>query len=218
MRGWSGSKSTSRLLLLVAITAMCSLNQFPYSSPMYFCYVAPLLVLAMVALVAIRPHPGPSIVAPVAVFFLVFGVAVLMPNQIYSKGLTLRPDVFKAFAMPRAGGIRGSTEVVDRYQRVCDEIAAHGGSGSIYAGPDSSGLYFLTRRENPTPILFDFLAGDDDRPDRILADIDRARVGVVVINHAIHIPSGPMPAELLAALRSRFPESKVIDNFEIRWK
>jgi len=108
--------------------------------------------------------------------------------------------------------------VVERYERVCDEIAAHGGSSPIYAGPDSSGLYFLTGRENPTPILFEFLAGDDARPDRILADIDRAQVGVVAINHAIRIPSGPMPPELLNALRSRFPESKTIDNFEIRWK
>jgi len=218
IRTGSGGKSTSRFLLLVAMTATCSLNQFPFSRPIYFCYVAPLLILAMAALVEIRPHPGPSIVVPVAVFFLVFAVTVLMPNQIYSKGLTLHPDAQKAFSMPRAGGIRGSTRVVDRYQRVCDEIAAHAGSGGFYAGPDSSGLYFLTGRENPTPILFDFLAGDDDRPGRILADIDRARVGVVVINHAVDIASGPMPTELLAALRSRFPESKTIDNFEIRWR
>ena len=214
----SGGKDTSRLLLLVAMTAMCSLNQFPASRPMYFCYVAPLLVLAMAALVAVRPHPGPSIVAPAVVFFLVFAVAVLMRNQIYSKGLTLRPDVLKAFAMPRAGGILGSTEMVDRYQRVCDEIAAHGGSGNIYVGPDSSGLYFLAGRKNVTPILWDFQAGDDDRPDRILADIDRSRVGVVVINHSAHIYSGPMPPELLTALQSRFPESKMIDNFEVRWR
>lgn len=218
MRTRSGDKRTSRLLLLVAVIAMCSLNQYPFSAPIYFCYVAPLLILAMSALTVIRPHSKPSIVAPVAVFFLVFALAVLMPNQIYSKGLTLHPDVQKAFSMPRASGVRGSIDVVERYERVCDEIAAHGGSGSIYAGPDSSGLYFLTGRENPTPVLFDFLAGDDDRPDRILADIERARVGVVVINHAIRIPSGPMPPELLNALRSRFPESKTIDNFEIRWK
>jgi hypothetical protein len=214
----SGDKRTSRLLLLVAMIAICSLNQYPFSAPIYFCYVAPLLILAMAALVVIRPHPGPHIVAPVAVFFLVFAVAVLMPNQIYSKGLTLHPDVQKAFSIPRASGVRGSIDVVERYERVCDEIAAHGGSVSIYAGPDSSGLYFLADRKNPTPILFDFLAGEDDRPDRILANVDRARVSVVVINHAIHIPSDPMSPELLAALRSRFPQSKTIDNFEIRWK
>ena len=218
MRTGSGGKSTSRLLLLVAMTAMCSLNQFPFSAPIYFCYVAPLLILAMTALVALRPHSKPYIVAPVAVFFIVFALAVLMPNQIYSKGLTLRPDIQKAFSIQRASGVRGSIDVVERYERVCDEIAAHGGSSPIYAGPDSSGLYFLTGRENPTPILFEFLAGDDARPDRILADIDRAQVGVVAINHAIRIPSGPMPPELLNALRSRFPESKTIDNFEIRWK
>jgi Dolichyl-phosphate-mannose-protein mannosyltransferase len=218
MRTGPVGKSTSQFLLLVVMTAMCSLNQYPFSRPIYFCYVAPLLILAIAALVAIRPHPGPFIMAPVAVFFLVFAVAILMPNQIYSKGLTLHPDVQKAFSLPRAGRVRGSIDVVERYERVCDEIAAHGGSGSIYAGPDASGLYFLTGRENPTPILFDFLAGDDARPDRILAAINRAGVGVVVINHAIHIPSGPMPAELLNALRSQFPESRTIDNFEIRWR
>jgi dolichyl-phosphate-mannose-protein mannosyltransferase len=214
----SGGKNTSRLLLLVAMTAMCSLNQFPFSAPIYFCYVAPLLILAMAALVAVRPYAGPSIVAPVAAFFLVFAVAVLMQNQIYSKGLTLRPDVLKAFAIPRAGGIRGSTAIVDRYQRVCTEITAHG-AGPIYAGPDSSGLYFLTGRENATPILWEFLAGEDARPDRVLADIDRAGVNVVVINHSTQENySGPMPSELLSALQSRFPESKMIDYFEIRWK
>ena len=218
MRTGSRGKRASRFLLLVAMTAMCSLNQYPFARPIYFCYVAPLLILAMAALVALQPHLGPYIVAPVAVFFLVFSVAVLMPNQIYSKGLTLHADVQKAFSIPRAGGIHGSIDVVERYERVCHEIASHGGSSPIYAGPDASGLYFLTGRKNPTPILFNFLAGDDARPDRILADIDRAQVGVVVINHAIHIPSEPMPAELQTALRSRFPQSKIIDNFEIRWR
>jgi hypothetical protein len=200
------------------MTAMCSLNQFPFSRPIYFCYVAPLLILSMAALTAIRKHPGPSLMAPVAVFFLVFAVAVLLPNQIYSRGLTLHPDAQKAFSIPRAGGVRGTAGVVDVYERVCAEIAAHDGSGSIYAGPDAAGLYFLTGRKNATPILFEFLAGDDDRPDRILADIDRSRVDVVVINHAMHISSDPMSAEQLSAIRTLFPESKIIGNFEVRWR
>jgi hypothetical protein len=41
-------------------------------------------------------------------------------------------------------------------------------------------------------------------------------VGVVVINHSAHIYFGPMPPELLTALQSQFPESKMIDNFEVR--
>jgi hypothetical protein len=211
-------QSASRFLLLVAMTAMCSLNQFPFSRPIYFCYVAPLLILSMAALVAIGKHPGPSLMAPVAAFFLVFAVAVLMPNQIYSRGLTLHPDAQKAFSIPRAGGVRGTAGVVDVYERVCAEIAAHDVSGSIYAGPDAAGLYFLTGRKNATPILFEFLAGDDDRTDRILADIDRSRVDVVVINHAMHISSDPMPAEQLSVIRTLFPESKIIGNFEVRWR
>jgi len=219
-----GREKTSRLLLLVAVTSMCSLNQFPVSLPIYFSYVGPLLILSMAALVAMGPHPRPSTFAPIALFFLAFGAALLIKNQIYGNGLTLRPEGFaldpgpaKAFALPRARGIRGPAEIVDLYQRVCEEIAAHG-SGPLYAGPDSSALYFLSGRENATPILWEFAAGDDARPERILADIERGRVSVVVVNHSTHVPSGPMPSELLSALQSRFPESKTIENFEIRWR
>lgn len=214
----SGSKSTSRLFLLVAMTAMCSLVQFPFSGGIYFSYVAPLLVLALAALTAIRPHSGPSVLAPVALFFLFFAVFALMPNQIYSKGLTLQPDVLKPFAIPRAGGILGGTEMVDRYERVCAEIAVHTKSAYIYTGPDSAGLYFLAGRENATPIIWDFLAGDDNRPERVLGEIERAGVNVAVISHSTYNPSGPLPPQLLNELRQQFPNSKMIDNFEVRWR
>src|SRR5512143_2045181 len=40
------------LFCLVAMVATVGLVQFPYSAPSYFCFVAPLVVLALVAVVA----------------------------------------------------------------------------------------------------------------------------------------------------------------------
>jgi hypothetical protein len=211
-------KRSSQVMLLICVTAMCSLVQFPYYNAMYFSYVAPLVALGMTALITIDGRSEVSIMLPVAVLFIVFPFLVLMPNQIYNKGMTMQPDHLKAFVLPRAYGILGPAQNVDLYERVCAEIAAHGGAGPIYAGPDSAGLYFLTGRENPTPILWEFLAGEDARPDRVLADIRRAAVTVAVIRHSDHNDSGPMPPELLNAIRQQFPYSKNIESFEVRWK
>ncbi len=38
-----------QLLVAVSVLAMCSLVQFPFSAPIYFSYIAPLLVLAILA-------------------------------------------------------------------------------------------------------------------------------------------------------------------------
>jgi hypothetical protein len=39
----------------------------------------------------------------------------------------------------------------------------------------------------------------------------------VVINHTEPAPSGPMPALLENELRRRFPYSRTVDVFEVRW-
>jgi hypothetical protein len=71
-------------------------------------------------------------------------------QELLTRHSFLRADFY---TFTTAGAPLGSTEMVDGYQRVCDEIAAHGRSGNIYVGPDSSGLYFLVGRKNVTPIL-----------------------------------------------------------------
>ncbi len=221
IRLWQGTlrrEMALRLMLMLAVTALCSVTQFPFSVPMYFCYVAPLLILSCAALSdtdSIRA--GVPLTVPVGIFYLLFAAFVLLPNQIYRRGMSLQNTPVKAFALPRATGMKGDAVQVETYQQVVAEIERHAGAAPIWAGPDCAEFYFLAGRTNPTPVLWEALSGTDRDPRRILNWVERAGVQVVVINHTEPTPSGPMPALLENELRRRFPRSRTVDVFEVRW-
>ncbi|MGA2905990.1 MAG: glycosyltransferase family 39 protein, partial [Candidatus Korobacteraceae bacterium] len=221
IRLWQGTlrrEAASRFMLMLAVTALCSVIQFPFSVPMYFCYVAPLLVLSCAALsdtAGIRAHVPMTV--PVGIFYLLFAAVILLPNQIYRRGMSLHTTRAEAFTLPRAAGMKGDAVQVDIYQQVVAEIARHAGTAPVWAGPDCAEFYFLAGRTNPTPVLWEALSGTDRDPRRILNWIERGGVQVVVINHTEPTPSGPLPALLEKELRRRFPYSRTIDVFEVRW-
>jgi len=218
-RGRTGPEESSRLMLLLAVVAMCSLIQFPYFVPMYFCYVAPLAMLAFAGLsVRPRPYHSMSLLLPLAVFYLVFGILVIMPNQIYNKALSFEPEPQEAFTLPRAGGIRGAKATVEMTEQAVSMVLAHSGGAAIYAGPDSPEFYFLTGLRNPTPNLVEFLGGADGEPSHLFTAIEKAGVKAVVLNHIPGNDSGPLPAELVAKFKDRFPESVTIGPLEVRWR
>jgi hypothetical protein len=207
-----------RLMLLLAVTALCSIVQFPFSGPMYFCYVAPLLILTCAALSDTDTiRASVPLTVPAGIFYLLFAALVLLPNQIYRRGMSLHTTPAKAFTLLRAAGMRGDAVQVETYQQVVAEIARHAGTAPIWAGPDCAEFYFLSGRTNPTPVLWEALSGADRDPHRILNWVESAEVRVVVINHTEPTPSGPMPALLENELRRRFPYSRTFDVFEVRW-
>jgi hypothetical protein len=221
IRLWRGTlrrEMALRVMLLLAVTSLCSVIQFPFSVPMYFCYVAPLVILTCAALSdtdTIRARV--SLTVPVGIFYLLFAVLILLPNQIYRRGMSLQTTPAKAFTLLRAAGMKGDAVQVDTYEQVVTEIARHAGTAPVWAGPDCAEFYFLAGRTNPTPVLWEVLSGVDRDPRRILNWVERAGVQVVVINHTEPTPSGPMPALLENELRRRFPYSRTFDVFEVRW-
>jgi len=215
-----------RLALLAFVVAMLGMEQFPFSAPVYFCFVAPVLFVMLAALAEQTKAPSHSMspLLPVLVFFLLFGITAVLPSQLYLSSFA-RPPTEIAFTMPRASGLVADKKIVDIYEQTVAEILRHAGSAPIYAGPDSPGLYFLTGHRNPTRIAWEFLSGADADPERILKAIDTSGVQAVAINHggaqwgpAAYNPSGPPSPELLDGLRKRFPQSTVIGFYEIRWK
>lgn len=219
------NKLTQRLLLLVFVLAMLSLVQFPISAPIYFCFVAPVLFLTLIAFAestkAMDDWRSPFF--PVVVFYLLFGILAILPGELYLARFDRPPEA--RLTLPRAAGLTGQKEIVELYERAVPEVERHAANAPIYAGPDSPGLYFLTGHGNPTPIYLDFVAGADANPQRVLQAIDSAGVRTVIINHgggnhgpASYNGSGPPSAELLAGLRKRFPLSTAIGFYEIRWK
>jgi hypothetical protein len=225
-----GNGLPQRLMLLLAVAATLGLVQFPYAAPVYFCFVVPVLILVLLAVAeettAYRHWYSPLL--PVLAFYLLFGVFAILPAGLYRAG---HPDWPKAdwpkaaFTLPRAAGFIGDKDYVELYERAVPEVLRHAGNAPIYAGPDSPEFYFLTGHRNPTPIYWDFLAGAEAQPQRILNAIDTSGARTVVINHGGYYrralsynPSGPPSPELLNGLRERFPQATVIGYFEIRWK
>ena len=43
-------------MILLSVCATCSLVQFPFAGPIYFCYIAPLALLTVAALLASFPE------------------------------------------------------------------------------------------------------------------------------------------------------------------
>jgi hypothetical protein len=218
LQGSLETERSLRIMLFISLTALCSLVQFPFSGPFYFCYVVPLAILTFASLAQAGFCGGDrSLLYPLPIAYLLFVILVVMPNQVYGRGLSLDPVAQKTFVLPRAAGIRGETQTVEIYQQVVTEISKHAGKAPIWAGPDAAGIYFLAGHRNPTTILWEVFSGVDSKPETILASLDSAGVRTIVINHLTNV-SGPPAPSLVEELQNRFPESMSIGCFEIRWR
>ena len=99
--GFSRGKQTSQVMLLMAVAALCSLVQFPFSVPFYFCFVVPLGILAFMAVANLVSGNGRLLLLlPVAVFYLAFVTLQILPSQIYSRGLTFQPTAQETSTVP----------------------------------------------------------------------------------------------------------------------
>ena len=218
---WSGSLGSGntirarRLLVLLCVTAPVSLVQFPFSQPVYFTYVAPLVALSAVAIVSSLPV-GRGMAAAVLCFYLLFGVR---DNQsfIYRLGFSFAPsDQTEMLSLDR-GGLRVSREEKEEYEALVPLLRRHAKGGFVYAAPDCPEVYFLSALRNPTRTFFDVFDDPTDRTARVLGQIEDHGVRVIAINQRPHF-SGQMPADLLNALVDRFPEFTEVGRFQVRWK
>ncbi|HEV2386403.1 MAG TPA: glycosyltransferase family 39 protein [Candidatus Acidoferrales bacterium] len=211
-----------QVFLAVTVAAVCSLIEFPYAAPIYFCYAAPLVILACVALVSTTKQPDRSSLGAVVIFYLAFAVWLRTPG--YFTVLRSAPGEavsFRKLDLPRAGGLVVKAEQAEEYDGLVRLIQTHARGEYIYAGPDSPEVYFLSGYRNPTGTLFDFLdpdfADSARRTQRLLAAVASHDVNVVALKGDAK-PSGPVPAEFEAGLKARYPHASRAGEFEVRWK
>ncbi len=209
-----------QLWLLLCMTAMCSLVQVPYATWGYLLYFAPIPILALLAIVMTRPT-GPGMrCAVVAGFFLMYGIAIVNPNQAAMVNQYWVPEARARvpLAIPRTG-VKATVRGAARYEGVVALLRAHSRPGEfIYAAPDVPELYFLSERRNPTRTLFDFLDDSAGHDARVVRAIDSLHVAAVAIN-TVRGFSPLIDSALGSALRARFPDSAVVDNwFVVRWR
>jgi hypothetical protein len=206
------------LLLLLLVAAFVSLVQFPFGASVYFVYAAPLFALAGVAVVQhARAGDGLLPVTLLAVYML-FGFAWLDRGAIGTLGVAFHPAREHVVLNRDVASIRVTPEQRAVYDKAVGLLERHGEGRFIFAGPDAPELYYLTRRENPTRALFDFLdASDSARGTRLLNVLRRRSVTAIAINLRPDF-SDPLEAATVRTLRTLYPHHARAGRFDIRWR
>lgn len=213
------------VFVLVSASTYCALVQFPFSSMLYFCYVAPLLALAMLALVGQgRSRPLHGVIAG---FYLAFAVVALNPGYGAIAGrpglsqprLFRRepPYIFDSRLDAGRAGLLVTAEDADTYRRLVQLVRSKARSGYIYAGPDCPEVYFLCGARNPTRAIFDFLEHGNGQPPDLVRQLTRKSVTVAVVNTEPGF-SPRITESLRAELAREFPHSLTVGRFDVRWK
>jgi Dolichyl-phosphate-mannose-protein mannosyltransferase len=210
--------------LLVAVSVLCALVQFPLPQPLFFSYVAPFVILALLALASLRRRTpgGKAAMATVGLFYLVFALWLFPPARLTTNAIgPWESWRMEKLPFARAGGIRVAASEEEEYAKLIPLIRAHARGDYIYAAPDCPEVYFLSGFRNPTKTFLEFLDPDfldiPARTERVLSAIRDHNVSVVVILTKPQF-SGPLPAGLRAALDAQFPRSAHAVQFEVRWR
>ncbi|HYN08013.1 MAG TPA: hypothetical protein VES67_11530 [Vicinamibacterales bacterium] len=206
-----------RLMVILCVTAMCSLVQFPFPAPIYVCYIAPLAGLALTAVVAVANPTARPLGTIVLVFYAAFAVWRVTPGFIYAMGHSAARDHQTApLGLPRAPGLRIQPEEAEEYARVIALVTHLANEGPVYAFPDCPEVYFLSGARNPARAIYEVLgdsASTDEHVTRVLAN---QHIHAIVINGRPAFSPLPSP-QLVATLRERFPQFKMVGRFEVRW-
>lgn len=206
------------LFLALSVMSACSLIQFPFSNTIYFCYVAPLVLLAATAVVSLMDDPPRLAVSAMICFCFVFVVLELTPGFVYHLGVEYTPDMQTAtLHLPRSGGLRVTPESAQEYRQLMNLIREHARGEYILAKPDSPEVYFLSGFRSPTDTFFDFYEDAAGRTLRALEAIHSHNINLVVLNHRPPF-AGPISADLQDAVEQEFPNRADAGDFEVRWK
>ena len=207
-----------RIMILVSLSATCSLVQFPFAGPIYFCYVAPLALLASAAILAALPRPPHALLASAGAIALLFPVLVIRSGGLLDLGWNYAPDEQTTqLTLPRAGRLRVSAEMTQQYDEAIPLLREHAGAHPILAAPDCPEVYFLGNFENPTGTMFEIFDDPAGYQERIEKLVEDKRVKAILINN------DPGFSEYFVDLLEnvaddKFPFAQTVGKFEVRWR
>jgi len=205
------------LFLLISVVAMVSLIQFPFSAPIYFCYVAPLVALALLATVTFQDAPPKLLHGCALGFYLLFAVLRMNTGYIWDLGRRYTPyDPTAVLALER-GGIKVPSDDKLYYEELVALVQAKRNGPYIYAGRDCPEVYFLSGSRNPGRKTFAFLGNPVEPAGRVLQLLEDKAVSVAVINQSPSF-SPTLAPRTRAGFRGRFPQSARLGQFVLRWR
>jgi hypothetical protein len=203
------------LLLLVCMTALFSIIQFPFASG-YFCYVAPLAILLAANLLSRFSRPPRVVIYSAFAFYALFAALVVQPHFLarrYKVDYDSTP-----LMLPRAGGIRVSREAATQYAELIPFIKKIAGRDAIFAGPDCPEIYFLAGIKNQTPIIFDSLEDTRDYESNMKSLIERPNFIKAAVLHDGTVSAAYQLQILRPLVVTVFPNSRKIGSFTVYWR
>lgn len=216
--GFPGDDLREQLLfLLLAACALCSLVQFPFYTEAYFCYVAPLTILALLGLQDVMSQRPRWLLGGLAIGFLVLGFALLDPGRVLVTSAARSNEIpVRKMNLARAGDLEVPSADAALYEQLAATINAHAGNGDVLAGPDCPEVSVLSEHPSPGRDIFEFLDEQQEYRREVARLLATGRVRVVVINHGATFSRTWIPI-LESAARSRYSHEQRIGNFEVRW-
>ncbi len=216
--GSSRQANHQRLMLLVSVTAFCSLVQFPFAGSIYLCYVAPLAILATAGLLSTFPRPPQLFFATTAAYAFLSPVLLFTPTFLFEMDSQYTPDEQTVpLTLGRASGLRVSAESAALYEELIPFLREHAANGELLAGPDSPEVYFLSGHENPTRTLFEFFEEPAGYEERIAALLNNRPIKAAAVNLEPSFSTFYV-ASLQRAAAAHFPNVKRIGSFEVYWR
>ena len=208
----------ARLMLMLCVTAVCMLVQYPFTVAIYFCYVAPLVALTATAFLAYLNRPvSPMLPALGIAFCAAFAVFRLndSPLNDMDRQFESYPEV-RRLALDRAG-LEVPLWMAGQYEATVGFVREHAHGRYIWASPDVPQIYFLTGYDNPTRSLFEFFDDTTGRATRILRALDEHHVNLIVLNISPQF-SPRIPLEFYRQLARRYPNSALVEPYLIKWR
>jgi hypothetical protein len=207
----------AQAMLLLSVAAVFTLVQFPFSVPIYFCYVAPLVALAAVALFRYARRVAPAVPAMLMVFLIAFAVLRVNTSTLFGMGILYQPyPPTASLGLPR-GGLQVPVHEAEMYHATVSVLQRHARGSYTWASPDCPEIYFLSGFRNPTRSLFDFFDDETGRTARVLSALERHGVTAIVLNSAPQFTAG-IPEDLVNALEARYPFGTNVGKFQVRWQ
>lgn len=211
----SGTRKS--LFIMAALVATTALIQYPFSAPVYFFYVGPIVVLLMGGVFLHRETHPRMMSGSLVAFYLMFTAMWIYPGYLYNMGSHFAYDTqTESFALQRAP-LKVTAFDKWQYENVVSQLHAHAVGGYVFAGPDAPEVYFLSGLRNPTRHIFEFLSRTGDQERAILEALRQHDVHVVALKAAPEF-SGPYSESMYRELARRFPNAVQIGRFHVRWR
>lgn len=203
-RGW--------MPVALAVLGMMSLSQFPFASPIYFVYLAPLAVMAVLSLPS-PSHSGRRMLGLVGLWLAAVGVLQVVPAQPDAIGYA-RAHVPPLARLPGPrGGLMVSAEDAASFTQLHALVSDSIGPGAIWAGPDSPEVAFLTERRDVNTDPFAFLGSETPVEESLFRD-----EVVAVIVRPLPPFSRPLSDDTVERLGSWFTRQTVVGPFMVFWE